>query len=714
MAVIRPDAGKWGLTKAEAEALIKAGENYAAGFLLGKKGSVAERHAQGIASALAHLPLPAYDGEPLWPGRGPLWITAPPTAFWNMYVAVDLAMDAGIAARKAEEATDPVTCRALGKLQRFLETYPRGGGYTHSIVHFDRVLAEGLDSYIARLEAKLAVGADEGRMDFWRALLVVVEAFDAYRKRVADYLMALTFDDPEKEANRARLAEVFQNRLAMKPAESFFEAMAATTFIYALDGSDDLGRFDQFMAPYYEADLAAGRTNKAEALKLIAALWDYVDSCSGWNVALGGSKPDGSEASNPVTLLALEAARGKRRPNLALRLRKDTPDEVWQAAFDTISTGTGLPALYSEENYLAAMERAQLNLPDEDMRQFAFGGCTELMVHGRSCVGSLDGDLSVIKTLEETLPHLPEAATFEDFYLLFEEALRRGIYDLTGLVSRNQQVRSEYHPQLVRSLLIDDCLDRGRHYYAGGARYNWSVINIVGLSNAIDSLSAVKRAVFEEQRARPRSLLAALAANFEGQEALRAFLQGCPRYGNDSPEVNELAARLSSFVYNEFKRYAPYRGGKFLCGTLMFVTYGWYGEPVGATPDGRLAGTPVGDSAGPVQGRDHSGPTAMLTSTAALSQQDAPGTLVVNLRVAKSLLASTEGRSRLKALVEGYYEQGGLQLQLNVVDQAVLKAAIASPEAHGDLIVRVGGYSEYFNNLDETLKLSILERTEHS
>jgi formate C-acetyltransferase len=266
----------------------------------------------------------------------------------------------------------------------------------------------------------------------------------------------------------------------------------------------------------------------------------------------------------------------------------------------------------------------------------------------------------------------------------------------------------------VRSLLIDDCLDRGRHYYAGGARYNWSVINIVGLSNALDSLTAIRRAVFEEQRARPEELLSALAANFEGQEELRLWLSTCPRFGNDDPEVNDLAARLSSFVYNEFKRYAPYRGGKFLSGTLMFVTYGWYGEPVGATPDGRLAGTPVGDSAGPVQGRDRSGPTAMLTSTAALAQQDAPGTLVVNLRIARSLLTTTEGRFRLKALVEGYFEQGGLQLQLNVVDQSVLKAAIASPEAHGDLIVRVGGYSEYFNNLDETLKLSILERTEHS
>jgi trans-4-hydroxy-L-proline dehydratase len=266
---------------------------------------------------------------------------------------------------------------------------------------------------------------------------------------------------------------------------------------------------------------------------------------------------------------------------------------------------------------------------------------------------------------------------------------------------------------LVRTLLIDDCIDRGREYYDGGARHNWSVINIVGLSNAIDSLEAVRRAVYSDARVSATGLLEALRADFHGHDDLRAYLQRCPRFGNDEPEADALAARLSATVYREFKRYAPWRGGRFLCGTLMFVTYGWYGRPVGATPDGRLAGTPVGDSAGPGPGRDRHGPTAMLRSVAALAQAHAPGTLVVNIRVSAEHVTTPEGRARLRALISAYFELGGLQLQVNVVDQEVLRDALAHPDRHGDLIVRVGGYSEYFNRLDDDLKRSILERTEH-
>jgi formate C-acetyltransferase len=199
-----------------------------------------------------------------------------------------------------------------------------------------------------------------------------------------------------------------------------------------------------------------------------------------------------------------------------------------------------------------------------------------------------------------------------------------------------------------------------------------------------------------------------------GHEQLRARVAALPKFGNDDAQVDAIAHRLSSLVYREFLDHRPWRGGRFLCGTLMFVTYGWFGRPVGATPDGRRAGSPVGDSAGPVQGRDRSGPTAMLRSVTELDLRHAVGTPVVNLRLAKEMLGSEAARDRVKALVRGYFELGGMQLQINVVDQATLRDAIEHPEEHGDLIVRIGGYSEYFNRLEEDLKWTILERTEHS
>jgi formate C-acetyltransferase len=707
-----PDDAAWALTDEEARALEARGDYFAAGILRGAGVSIPMRHARGIANFLTHCELPPYDGRRLYPAGGSIWREAVPQTIRHFYVQIET--DPALAEQREAGAASSEEREAYRKVLRFCADYPKAGGYTHSIINFGRVLAEGLDAYAERIRRLLAETEDAETQELYCALLVVVEAIDRYRERCADFLEGPTFDDPARESNRQRLAAAYRTRLPMRPADGFFEAMAASIFLYAIDGSDDLGRFDQFMRPYFRDDLESGLIMREDAVALVHELWRYVDDCDGWNVALAGATRDGREASNALTLVCLEAARGRRRPNLALRLRRDTPELVWDAALDLIATGNGLPALYSEENYLRAIDLAQLNLPDEDKRDFAFGGCTELMVHGCSNVGSLDADFSVIQTLEESLHrHLPACASFEEFFQAFSADLCAGIAELTAHVNRSQEVRATYHPQMIRSLLIDDCIDRGRNYQNGGARWNWSVINIVGLSNVVDALAAVRQVVFEERGASAETLLAALRADFAGCEELHGRLAQCPKFGNDVPEVDALAHRLSGIVFREFKRYAPWRGGRFLPATLMFVTYGWFGQPVGATPDGRRAGTPVSDSAGPVQGRDRRGPTAMLRSVAALQQEHAPGTLVVNIRLAQSLFATAEGREQVKSLIRAYFALGGLQLQVNVIDQQVLRDAIAHPERHGDLIVRIGGYSEYFQRLDESLQRSLLERTEH-
>jgi len=706
-----PDETAWALTDEEARALEARGDYFAAGALHGV-GSPAMRHARGIANFLAHCELLPYAGQRLYPAGGTIWREAVPQSVRHFYVQIET--NPALAQEREAGAASPVEREAYRKVLRFCEDYPKAGGYTHSIINFGRVLAEGLDAYAARIRQQLAATGDAEKQELYQALLVVVEAIDAYRARVAEYLESLAFDDPEQERNRQRLAAAYRDHLPMRPARGFFEAMTATIFLYAIDGSDDLGRFDQFMWPYFQDDFALERVTREEAVELVRELWRYVDDCDGWNVALGGTTRDGREASNALTLVCLEAVRGCRRPNLALRLRQDSPDAVWDAALETIATGAGLPALYCEENYLRAIDLAGLNLPEEDKRNFAFGGCTELMVHGCSNVGSLDGDYSVIKTLEESLQrHLPACANFEEFFQAFAADLRAGIAELTAAIDKHQEIRATWYPQVLRTLLIDDCIDRGRNYQNGGARWNWSVINIVGLSNAIDALAAVRQVVFEERAVTAEALLAALRADYAGAEELRQRLLHCPKFGNDDPAVDALAHRLSGLVFREFKRYAPWRGGRYLPATLMFVTYGWFGQPVGATPDGRAAGTPVSDSAGPVQGRDRHGPTAMLRSVAGLQQQHAPGTLVVNIRLARSFFATPAGREQVKSLIRTYFALGGMQLQVNVVDQAVLRDAVAHPERYGDLVIRVGGYSEYFTRLDGDVQRSLLERTEH-
>ncbi len=723
------DDERWGIDDEQADALDRAGEHFAAGLLhtpsRGDRLTWAMRHARGIERHLSRCALWPYSGEALYPAGGSIWaprrhilndpgLPEPVLNLTPYYVGLDLCLPP-IGPRSPISPISPSHPEAaFERLARFCAEVPRGGGYTHSIINYERALAEGLELYAARVRRLCAETDDAERRDLYEALLVALDAIRTYCARMADLIESSPVADPRGESNRLRILGALRAGIPFRAAETFFEAMLAVTILYALDGSDNLGRFDQYMRPYYERALETGEMGRDEAIALIGCLWRYVDACSGWNVALGGTTRSGEPAYSDLTVACLEAARGMRRPNLALRLRRDTPDIVWDAALDTIASGAGMPALYGEENYLRAIAHAHLNISDEDRRDFAFGGCTELMVQGCSNVGSLDGDFSAIKALEETLRNgLVRCETFEDLLHAYEADLADRISDLTQQVSRNQSVRASCHPQLIRTLLIDDCVDRGREYYYGGARCNWSVINVVGLSNVVDALAAVRRVIYDERLTDAETLLEALRSDFEGHGRLLAHLNTSPRFGNDDSRADAIALRLSRFIYREFQRYAPWRGGRILCGTLMFVTYGWFGRPVGATPDGRRAGAPVADSAGPVQGRDRSGPTAMLRSVACLAQEDAPGTLVVNLRLMPELLRSRGGRERVRAMIRSYFDLGGMQLQINVVDQSTLEDAILHPERHADLIVRVGGYSEYFNRLDEDLKRTVLERTAH-
>jgi formate C-acetyltransferase len=381
---------------------------------------------------------------------------------------------------------------------------------------------------------------------------------------------------------------------------------------------------------------------------------------------------------------------------------------------DTLATGCGLPALHNEEAFIDALRDTQLGVREEDLGAYNGGGCTETMIHGTSNVGSLDAGINLPYILQQTLEdHLAHAPDFGGLMDEVKADISEAVLEIVAHVNADQAAKSRLRPQPMRSLLIDDCIDNGKEYNAGGARYNWSVINVAGLANLIDSLAAVREIVFETGEKTGRELLEILRSNYEGDAPFHQRLALCPRFGNDDPKADDIAADISEFVFREFLKHEPWRGGKFLPSCLMFVTYADAGSKVGATPDGRFAGDPIADSAGPHQGRDTQGPTAMLKSVASIPHDLALGTLVVNVRFMKDLFAGPAGREKLQHLVKTYFDMGGMQLQVNVVDQEVLRDAIAHPEKHEDLIVRIGGYSEYFNSLSPALKQTVLQRTEH-
>jgi formate C-acetyltransferase len=705
-------------TSTSPDLLEAIGEPMAAAFLAHIADPPLLRACHALKRYYETCPLPDYSGEALYPCRAPLYGASELIQF---HYSQAMCFNREALQRRIDEeqrregpAISRPVVQALRDFQAAVADIPPVMGYTHSIIHFGRILREGLDSYRARIEAHLArvvrasspQPSTERDRQFYEAMLILLDGIATLHGRIIAHLQA----DPRVPAS---LRDAFQ-RVPFAPATTFYEAMVATNFLFYLDGCDDLGRLDQDLWPYYRDDLAAGRVTPDEALAWIAQLFQNVDTTFSWNCAIGGTAADGAQGCNDLTMLCLRAAKGRRRPNLALRLRRDTPDEVWDQALDTISGGSGIPALYNEEEYYHAIAHADLGVAPEDLPHYAFGGCTELMIHGRSNVGSLDDTFNLALTLERSLHrHLPHCATFADFMARLKQDVSADIDAMCQAVNGYQETKARHQPQPLRTLLVDDCLDNGMEFNAGGARYNWSVICIAGLPNTYDSLAAIKQTVFEQQEIGAEELLQVLRDNFAGHEELRRRLMHCPHYGNNDPYVDDLAVEIAQHVFREFMDHTPWRGGRYLASCLMFVTYGHFGAQVGATPDGRLAYTPVADSAGAVQGRDRSGPTALLRSVARVPHFLAPGTLVINIRFTKRLFDDPAARAQLKALVRTYFDLGGMQLQINVVDQRILQEALDNPEAHRDLIVRVGGYSEYFHSLSRDLQLSVLERVEH-
>jgi formate C-acetyltransferase len=499
-----------------------------------------------------------------------------------------------------------------------------------------------------------------------------------------------------------------------------------------LDFCDSIGRFDQALGPLFEADLAAGRLDPDLARTLLDEVWLNFERHNGWNLQLGGWTPAGEDGTNALTLECLEACRRnhQRRPNVAFRITSRTPDEALVQALSVLGEGGGRPALYHDDLYVETLHGMDLGLSLEDAREIGFGGCTETMIAGLSNVGSLEGELNLAKALELALhdgfdpvaerqvgPHTGAFEQMAGFDALVA-AVKAQIDHLTDTfaASHNEALQrrfTEGDPKLYRTFFTRDCVRRRKSFEAGGARYNWAVVSYQGIANLIDGLAAIRLRVFQEGSVSRGELLEALAADFVGGEAVQRRLATAPRFGNDLDEVDALGAELVRHAWERLYGHRTPRGGRYLPSCILFATYGAAGRQVGATPDGRKAFEPLTDSVGPVQGRDTHGPTAMLRSVAKLPLSLGAGTPVLNIRLQKSLFGTRSGLAAAAALVRGYFAQGGMQIQVSVLDREALLAAQREPEKWGDLIVRIGGYSEYFTRLDRGLQQSVLERTEH-
>ncbi len=650
------------------ERLKNLGEYAGAGLFEEPERSLFYRKALGIRRFYEHCDLAPYEGKLLYPsGVIPNQMHIYP--YYTFGIAVRALEESGI----DQEIMDAYH-KAFTNYQSSVPQEHRVSGnmYTHSFPHYERILKEGLLSYTERIQNIQDTDMREG-------LLHLVEGISTYLSRCVSYL-------EEVQADPNLIAAL--KKVPLHPAETIFEAVVAWNFILYLDNCDNLGCIASGLAPYHKGE---------DIVPLLQNLYDNLDANNGYSMALGTEY-------NALTLQCLEASKGKRRPMIELFVDETTPDEIWEKAFEVIRTQNGQPAFYNPA-LIEGLTKRFPHITKEDAKKFCGGGCTESMFAGLSNVGSLDAGINLLLILEAVLhEHLADSQTFEEFYDLYLRKIAEVVNRVTDSISQSQKDRARYQPLPMRTLLVDDCIDNGVEFNTGGARYCYSIINFAGMINVIDGLLVIRDLIFTQKNYSPQELLRHLTEN---DKSFLATVQEHPvRFGIDHPDANALAQRFSHDVYTMLDGKTPYLGSGFIPSSIQFMSQVEAGRNIGATPDGREAGAPLCDSLGAIFCKDTQGPTALLNSVTSLALEKAIGTPVLSFN-----LQSDFDNNILKALILGYMEQGGLQIQLTCASPELLQDAYEHPERHKNLIVRVGGYSEYFCNLSDDLKKMIIARS---
>ena len=649
------------------------GEYFAAGLFEFPEAGVETRYANALKRFWEQADLPEYDGGQLYPcGMHPFY--AQKNMAFRPHYALTYGFDWNAMRLKSEEGARMVA-EEVDKVSGFPTPHTVGGaGWTHSFPNYQRVLTEGLNRYQERVEA-----LPEG--DFKSGMLLVLEGIRIYHRRSLDML---------KQANAPEKLIRALERMPWQPPEDVYEALVAWNFIYYVDGCDDIGPLDKYLLPYYRGE---------DLVEIIRELFRHVDSNDGWSGTLGPEY-------NEITRMCIRAIHNGRRPNLQLLVKPDMPDWVWEEAAASLSTSCGQPALYNYELFRGTLHQLMPQIPDSDLDRMAYGGCTETMLEGISAVGSDDAGINTALVFDEWMREaLCRCDTFESFFDGLALRLRQTVAETLDILNEHRRTRALYRPSVIRTLLVDDCIDKQLDFQNDGPRWVWSVINIAGLINVIDSLSVIRTLIYEEKLYTAEEFLAKMDAR-DPEFLLRA--KACPAFGVDNGRVDQLGAKLADSLIDAFSQRECYPSGKFYPVSNQFTTYAAAGLCVGATPDGRAAGAPLCDSIGAIHGNDVKGPTAMLSSVAHLPLKRIIGTPITNIRIARDHI-----HALLKPLTLGYMQQGGMQLQVSCLSREEIQDAMIHPERHESLVVRIGGFSEYFNRLSPELKQTVLERTEH-
>lgn len=591
------------------------------------------------------------------------------------------------------------------------------------------------------------------KLEELNAMNITAEALISYAKRYSNLLMQIASEekDESRKTELLTMSKICQN-VPANPPQTFWEALQYYWFLHLgvtieLNTWDSFnpGRLDQHLNPFYQKELLEGTLTERKAKELLQSFWikfnnqpappkvgvtahesaTYTDFCT---INIGGVKEDGSDASNDLSYLLLDVIEEMRllQPSSMVQLSKKNPNRLLRRALRIIKTGYGQPSLFNTEAIIQELLRQGKSLVDA--RNGGASGCVETGAFGTESY-ILTGYFNIVKVLEITLNNGMDPRTgkqigmttgdpnsfnnFDQLYDAFETQLN---YFIDIKIKGNniiERIYAKYMPSPFLSLLIDDCISNGKDYNAGGARYNTSYIQGVGMGSISDNLASLKYNVYDKRKFELKELQNAIKNNFEGFDSIREHcFTNTPKYGNDNDYVDDLAIKVFNSYYNAINGRPNTKGGYHRINLLPTTVHIYFGSVIGAMPDGRKKSEPLSEGISPVQGVDKQGPTAVIKSVSKIDHLKTGGTLL-NQKFSPQLLSTEDGIEKLLHLIRSYFRLDGHHIQFNVVSADILKKAQQNPDQYRNLIVRVAGYSDYFVDLTLDLQNEIIKRTEH-
>jgi formate C-acetyltransferase len=621
--------------------------------------------------------------------------------------------------------------------------------YRKGMLDFKKEITSNLESLDYLNDPEATDKAEE-----WKAMLISCDAVIVFAERHAELAetLAATENDPIRIEELKKIAEVCRWVPAHAP-RNLWEAIQMYWFVHLgtiteLNGWDAMnpGHFDQHLAPFYYQEIEEGTLTREQAKELISCFWIKVNNHpappkvgitareSGTyndftNINIGGVKGDGSDGTSEVSYIMLEVIEELHvlQPGNSVHISAKTPNRFLHAAANVIRQGHGYPSVFNPDIYILEMLRQGKSL--QDAREGGCSGCIEVGAFGKEAY-LLTGYLNVPKIFEVTLNNGINPVTgkmvgietgdprsfnsYEELYGAFLKQLHYVVDQKMRVSNYIDRMFAKYAPAPFLSVVIEDCITKGRDYYDGGPRYNTSYIQCCGLGTVTDSLSALKKHVFEEKNFSMDRVLNAVGKNFEGAELLRqTIINRTPFFGNDDDYADAIALKVYNDLVDTIDGKPNIKpGGKYHLNMLSTTCHVYFGKVMGATPNGRLAGKSISDGTSPSHGADTHGPSAVVKSLTKLDHVKSGGTLL-NQRFLPSMMRKEEDIKKLGQLIRSYFTLGGHHIQFNIVDTATLYAAQACPEDYKDLLVRMAGYSDYFNDMNADLQQEVIERTEN-